>query len=89
MATCVNIRKKYLNARGIGNFMEWKEKPNSVYIGRNMSFYIKGATQSIWHNPYKLGKYTRDECLELYEDYIRKNEYLMSRLHEKPYPIIV
>lgn len=79
--TCVNIKKSYLNNRGIKDFEEWLQKPTSVYIGRNMSFYIKGATGSIWQNPFKLKKYGRDECLQLYEQYIRNNKELMMKLH--------
>lgn len=82
MTTCVNIKKKYLNERGINNFMEWKNRPNSVYIGRNMSFYVEGATASIWHNPFSIKKYSREESLQLYENYIKNNPELLSKLSE-------
>lgn len=54
-----------------------------VYIGR--SCYMSGwkLRQSIWYNPFTLKKHgTRDEILMLYETYVRKNEMLMSKIHE-------
>lgn len=80
--TCVNVRKIHLNKRGIKDFEEWSKRKNSVYIGRNMSFYVKGAIGSIWYNPFTSKKYGREKCLELYEQYIRSNKELLSKLHE-------
>jgi hypothetical protein len=72
----VNIRKKCLNLRGITDFQEWKKNPKNLYIGRNMEFYVKGATESKWKNPYK-----GDNCIEKYEEYIRENK-LYNDIHE-------
>ena len=70
--TIVNIKKRELNKRGITDFEEWQKSPKSVYIGRNMSFYVKGTTQSKWANPFSVKKYGRAECLKLYEKYVRE-----------------
>jgi len=82
MTTIVNVKKAHLNKRGIKDFPEWKSKDRSLYVGRNMSFYVDGATGSKWQNPYPLKKYTLDESLNLYEKHIRSNEELFNSLHE-------
>ena len=45
----INVKKAELNKRGIKDFAEWNSKKNTLYIGRNMSFYVKGATKSKWY----------------------------------------
>ena len=82
MTTIVSVKKKELNKRGIKNFEEWNKKPNTLYIGRNMSFYVNGATQSKWANPFSVKKYSRDEVITMYEEYIRQKPELMNSLHE-------
>lgn len=47
-----------------------------VYIGRNMSFYVKGAEKSKWHNPYTIKKYGREEALKKYKKYVKNNDEL-------------
>ena len=56
--------------------------PNHVYIGRNMSFYIKGTFASKWQNPFSVKKYGRDACLEKFEEYIKNNNELYDQLDE-------
>ncbi len=46
------IKKEELNKRGFKDFEEWASFSKHVYIGRNMSFYVKGAKASKWANPY-------------------------------------
>ena len=82
MTTIVNISKKTLNKRGINDFQEWSERDNTLYIGRNMDFYVKGTFQSKWHNPFPVKKYGRDKCLELFEEYIKNNKLLYNNLDE-------
>ncbi len=77
----VNCKKKILQENGYTDFQDWKSKPNNVYIGRNMSFYIKGATASKWANPYTVKKYGLDECLRLYEEHIN-NSGLINDIDE-------
>ena len=77
----VCIKKAELNKRGIDNFADWQSKKKSIYIGRNMSFYIKGAVGSKWSNPFTVKKYGRRKCLKLYKQYIEKSD-LYYQLHE-------
>jgi len=79
--TIVNIKKINLNQRGITDFKQWASIPNNLYIGRNMNFYVEGAIQSKWHNPFPVKKYGRDQCLKLYEEYIQTSN-LMDDLSE-------
>lgn len=46
----VNIKKKFLVKGGYKDFEDWSKKDNHIYIGRNMTFYVKGTTKSKWHN---------------------------------------
>lgn len=78
----VCIKKEELVKRGIKNFLEWKNRPNSVYIGRNMDFYVTGATASKWGNPFTINKYGLDKCLRLYEEYVRNTPSLYDALEE-------
>lgn len=81
--TVVNISVAHLRKVGYNNLEEWLQDPNHIYIGRNMAFYVKGANQSKWHNPYKLNrdKSNLEECLTQYEDYI-KSSPLYDQLDE-------
>ena len=78
----VNISKKELNKIGYKNLEEWLKNKNNIYIGRNMSFYVKGAEGSKWANPFSVKKYGRDKCIRLYERYILGNEKLYKDLDE-------
>lgn len=78
MTKVVCVRKKELNKRGINDFEEWISQDNTVYIGRNMSFYVKGATQSKWANPFSVKKYGRDKCLKMYREYILNKPELLN-----------
>ena len=50
-----------------------KKSEYDVYIGR----------PSKWGNPFAIGEHgTRKEVIELYEEYIRKNEKLMADIME-------
>jgi hypothetical protein len=67
----VNVKKNCLNEMGYKNFEEWSLNPNHLYIGRNMSYYVKGAFRSKWANPFTAKKYGTVQCITLYEQYIR------------------
>jgi hypothetical protein len=82
MAKVVNVKKVYLKQDGYNDFEDWCNNTNNVYIGRDMSFYVKGAKASKWANPYPSKIYGRQKCLELYEKYILDNKELLSQLHE-------
>ena len=77
----VNVSERELKKRCISSFSEWLKLSNSVYIGCK-SNYITGCSQSKWANPYKVGRFTLDETLVLYELYIRSNLELMNSLKE-------
>lgn len=79
--TVCNISVAALRARGINNFEEWSKLDNSLYIGRN-ACYVKGATQSKWHNPYTVKKYGLERSLELYYDHIKSDDNLYNSLDE-------
>ena len=66
----VNIRKKNLNAMGYDNLELWLQDPRHLYIGRDMTRYVKGSRKSMWSNPFSCEKYGRDECLRRYEEYV-------------------
>ena len=82
MAEVINIKKKNLVKLGYKDLENWLETENHMYIGRNMSFYVKGAKKSKWANPYSTKKYDRDKCLELYEEYILNKLELLNALPE-------
>lgn len=77
----VCIKKKELIKRGYLDFEQWNSDPNHLYVGRNMSFYVKGALGSPYQNPYKLSEYTRDESLKTYKTYVSLRADLMETLH--------
>lgn len=53
-----------------------------VYIGR--SWKVAGFDNSKWANPFNFweGKYSREECIELYKDMFRGSPDLWSTVHE-------
>ena len=71
MTTVINISKANLKKLEYKDLEDWLSHSNHVYIGRNMSFYVKGASQSKWANPYSVKQYGRDEYLLLFEQYLR------------------
>ena len=77
----VNVKKKSLQQMGYDDFEHWKQNPNNVYIGRNMSMYVPGATESKWKNPFSIKKYSREEVIKRYRKYIESSP-LMSELEE-------
>ena len=78
----VSIKKDELKKRGYRDLEHWLETDNHIYIGRNLSFYVKGAHKSKWANPFSIRKYGREECLKKYEEYIINNDALRSQLCE-------
>lgn len=77
----VCIKKNNLNKIGYDNLEQWMENPNHVYIGRDMTFFVKAAVGSKWQNPFSVKKYGRDRCLQLYEKYLENNVDLINNLH--------
>jgi hypothetical protein len=82
MTKVVNIRKVNLNRRGYQNLEEWLKDENHVYIGRNMSQWVKGAKRSKWANPYSVKTFGRKNCMKKYLDYLRSNKELLNSIGE-------
>lgn len=79
----INCKKHYLNKLCFRDLEDWlKSNDDHIYIGRDQTRFIKGATGSKWANPFPVKKYGRDRCLELYRDYIKSNPELMNSLGE-------
>lgn len=74
LCSVVNVKKENLKKIGYNDFEDWAKGENNLYIGRNMSFYVKGAVGSKWANKFSVKKYSRDGCLEMYKKYIKESE---------------
>ena len=89
--TVVNVKKSELQPE-YNSFLEWIQDDSHVYIGRNMAFYVDGAFQSKWHNPFRVKKpgktykngqyYSLEESIRLYEQHIRTTPELWNALPE-------
>jgi hypothetical protein len=77
----VCIRVANLRKLGYDSLEEWLQDPSHIYIGRNMTAYVKGAKKSKWANPFPVKQYSREECLQMYEKYIRNSD-LYNQLEE-------
>ena len=76
-----NLKKPELVKNGYYNVKDWLSYPENLYIGREVDYpnvYIKGSK---WGNPFPLSKYTLEDCLKRYEDYVR-NGKLYDELEE-------
>lgn len=89
----INISKANLKLMGYDSLEQWLMNEDHIYIGRNMSYYIKGAKKSKWYNPYRVRKqgkeyrtsvkyYSMDESLRMYREYILSSEELKGSLRE-------
>jgi hypothetical protein len=79
------VNSKVLHMRKLGyasleDFLA--ASPDHVYIGRDMSCYVRGAVGSKWRNPFKLKDHSIDEVLRLYEGHVRSRPDLMRALPE-------
>jgi hypothetical protein len=81
MSLIINISKKNLKKIGYADLKDWLKNSSHLYIGRNMTVYVEGATHSKWANPYSVKKYSSNKCLTRYENYI-KNSDLINDLDE-------
>ena len=80
--TCVSVRKAALSPRGMKSFQEWINQPNHLYIGRDMTYYIRGAVGSKWRNTFTVKKYGLEKSLELYEKRVRSTPELIEAIGE-------
>ena len=81
MSTVVNVKKYWLNKSGYKDLEDWLKYDNHIYIGRDMTKYIKGAKGSIWGNPFKINKQGLN-CLKLYKEYILNSKELYNKIDE-------
>lgn len=82
MASVISVKKENLNKLGYKDLEDWLKNPNHIYIGRDMTCYVKGAKLSKWCNPFSSKKVGFLKCLELYTEYLKNNKELMSQLDE-------
>jgi len=71
----VNVKVSFIRPE-YHNLQEWISNPNHIYIGRKGIVFVNNQRypnhDSIWANPYKIGKNgTREDVLNQYELYIR------------------
>ena len=79
----VNVKVKHLRPE-YQNLQEWLDaSPDHVYIGRDMSVYVKGAKGSKWKNPFTIKKSgSAEEACRKYREYILNTPSLRYSLNE-------
>jgi len=84
MANVINVKAACLwRMGGYHNLQDWlNADAKHVYIGRDMTKYVPGAHRSKWANPFPLSQYTRDTCLQMYEEHVRHSYKLWNDLPE-------
>lgn len=78
----ISSKKASLKKLGYDSLEQWLQNPNHVYIGRDMTFYVKGAVGSKWQNPFPTKKYELGESLRLFEEYLMSDTKLLADIHE-------
>ena len=79
----VNCRKQELQKLGYNSLLEFLNADQSkhMYVGRNMTHYVKGAVQSKWHNPFKVQNNDAQAAVQRFKEYVKKGP-LYHDLHE-------
>ena len=79
----VNVKVKHLRPQ-YQNLQEWLDaSPDHIYIGRNLTAYVKGAVGSKWKNPFTIKKTgTAKEACKKYRDYVLATPALRNSLDE-------
>lgn len=57
----INSKKPAMRKLGFNDLEDWLRDPNHVYIGRDMTWCVKGAIGSKWHNPFTPKDYDSKE----------------------------
>ena len=80
----INVKVKYLRKNGYNTLQDWLDaSSNHVYIGRDLSAYVKGSRGSKWKNPFTIKKYgTAQEACRRYRQYILNTPHLLHSLDE-------
>lgn len=89
-AKVINLKKSELNKLGYRDLEHWlNASDDHVYIGRDMTRYLKSATGSKWGNPFRAqdthdrnDPSAKQERLSKYENHIRSTPELMNSLGE-------
>ena len=68
----IHVGVKNLRKLGYNSLQEWMKDENNVYIGRACHYVSVGASE--WSNPYTVKKYGREECIEMYREYVIKEK---------------
>eukprot|EP00996_Jenningsia_fusiforme_P003210 NODE_4015_length_876_cov_84.255139_g3701_i0.p1 GENE.NODE_4015_length_876_cov_84.255139_g3701_i0~~NODE_4015_length_876_cov_84.255139_g3701_i0.p1 ORF type:complete len:166 (+),score=28.44 NODE_4015_length_876_cov_84.255139_g3701_i0:116-613(+) len=80
--TIINVSVKTLRPLGYADLGAWLKDPNHVYVGRR-NFRIPASFDSKWRNSFRIGKkYTREESVRKFTDYLRSSSDLMAALPE-------
>ena len=70
----VNVKVKFIRPK-YKDLEEWMKDPNHVYIGRAGAVFIKGTRfprkGSNWGNPFTVKQHGYENCLVLYEEWLR------------------
>lgn len=83
MSKIVNVRVPELNKLGYKDLDDWlAASDNHLYVGRDMTRYVKAAKGSKWGNPFKLDTYGNLTNLEKYEEYVRNTPELINSIQE-------
>lgn len=89
----ISLKKVELNKLGYRDLEHWLSSSNDhIYIGRDMSKYVKGAMGSKWANPFRAAERgggtkvndanAKQERLRKYEEHIRMTPELIGSLGE-------
>ena len=74
MARVVDVHVASLRKQGHQTLRAWlAADPSHVYVGRDKQFYVPGAVQSKWHNPFSTKKHTLAESLTKYVEHVVKS----------------
>merc|ERR1711988_282969 len=88
MAAVVSVKKAALQARGCKDLISWLQASEHVYIGRNMSFYVPGAVQSKWANPFSVKAFGRAQCLDLYREWVTTGVNPITKKRRREGPLV-
>jgi Domain of unknown function (DUF4326) len=73
------VRKKGLQELGYRDLEHWLEYSNHVYVGRNMTFYVKAAVGSAFRNPFNVKKFGRRGCIDKFREHLLASPDLLAQ----------
>jgi len=72
------VRKAQLQQIGYRDLEHWLEYANHVYVGRNMTFYVKAAVGSKFRNPFNVKKFGRQGCIDKFREHLLASPELLA-----------